>query len=201
MTSSMLRSSRFSVTVATGRRVPLNTQAPLTLPGDALGSRTVGAIERCHGPTSKLRLTGSRVGRHAGSRRAPELLDLLQPGRHPVPTGENPSHQHSLRLNQRLAASQTAKPKSDIEPRLRLGTQGRVKISSSRTTRRERSGSLSINVAAPLPSERVGVGADLHDSADSGVLIFVAEDLLDRRERVLTAAVARCDPLNLVGIV
>ncbi len=33
MTSSMLRSSRFSMTVATGRRVPLNTQAPLTFPG------------------------------------------------------------------------------------------------------------------------------------------------------------------------
>ena len=52
-----------------------------------------------------------------------------------------------------------------------------------------------------LPSARVGVGAELHDRTDSGILIFVAEDLLDRRERVLTAAVARCDPLNLVGIV
>jgi hypothetical protein len=33
MTSSMLRSSRFSMTVATGKRVPLNTHAPLTLSG------------------------------------------------------------------------------------------------------------------------------------------------------------------------
>jgi hypothetical protein len=32
MASSMLRSSTFSMTVATGKRVPLNTQAPLTLP-------------------------------------------------------------------------------------------------------------------------------------------------------------------------
>jgi len=33
ITSSMLRSSRFSMTVATGSRVPRNTHAPLTLPG------------------------------------------------------------------------------------------------------------------------------------------------------------------------
>jgi hypothetical protein len=33
MTSSTLRSSRFSITVAMGRRVLLNTEAPLTLPG------------------------------------------------------------------------------------------------------------------------------------------------------------------------
>jgi len=33
MTSSILRSSRFSITVATGRRVSWNTQAPPTLPG------------------------------------------------------------------------------------------------------------------------------------------------------------------------
>jgi len=52
-----------------------------------------------------------------------------------------------------------------------------------------------------LPSARVGVGAELHDSADSGILILVAENLLDLRERVLTAAVARCDPLHFVGIV
>src|SRR5271166_5398726 len=33
MTSSTLKSSRFSITVATGKRVSRNTQAPLTLPG------------------------------------------------------------------------------------------------------------------------------------------------------------------------
>ena len=33
ITSSMLRSSRFWMTVATGRRVPLNTHAPFTFPG------------------------------------------------------------------------------------------------------------------------------------------------------------------------
>jgi hypothetical protein len=49
--------------------------------------------------TSKLQLTGSRVGRHAGSRRAPELLDLPQPRRQLVPTGDNPGHySNGLRL-------------------------------------------------------------------------------------------------------
>jgi hypothetical protein len=52
-----------------------------------------------------------------------------------------------------------------------------------------------------LPSGRVGVGAELHDSTNAGILISVAEDPLDGRERVLTAAVARCDPPNIVGIV
>ena len=55
--------------------------------------------------------------------------------------------------------------------------------------------------SSTLPNASVGVGPELQDSTDSGILIFVAEDLLDLRERVLTAAVARCDPLNLVGIV
>jgi len=59
------------------------------LAGDALHSGALGSIERCHGLTSKLQLTGSRVGRHAGSPRAPEPLDLPQPCRHLVPTGEN----------------------------------------------------------------------------------------------------------------
>src|SRR5262245_31711002 len=52
-----------------------------------------------------------------------------------------------------------------------------------------------------LPNARVGVGAELQDRTDSGIRISVTEDLLDRRERVLTAAVAGCDPLNFVGIV
>ena len=62
------------------------------LAGDALHSGALGPIERCHGLTSKLQLTGSRVGRHAGSTRAPEPLDLPQPDRHLVPTGENLAH-------------------------------------------------------------------------------------------------------------
>ena len=58
-----------------------------------------------------------------------------------------------------------------------------------------------VAMAHELPSARVAVGAELHDSTDSGILIFVPKNLLDRRECVLTAAVARCDPLNLVDIV
>ena len=77
------------MTVATGRRV-------LALAGDALHNGALGPVERCHGLTSKLQLTGSRVGRHAGSRRSPESLDLPQPGRHPVPTGENQAHGSTL---------------------------------------------------------------------------------------------------------
>jgi hypothetical protein len=52
-----------------------------------------------------------------------------------------------------------------------------------------------------LPTASVGVDAELHDSTDSGVLVFVAEDLLDGRERVLAAAVAGRHPLNPVGMV
>jgi hypothetical protein len=39
----------------------------------------------------------------------------------------------------------------------------------------------------------VGIGAKLQDSTDSRILVFVAEDLLDRCERVLTAAGAGRD--------
>jgi hypothetical protein len=89
MTSSMLRSSRFSMTRGHGQTGALEHPRAPDLAGDALHSGALGPIERCHGLTSKLQLTGSRVGRHAGSPRAPEPLDLPQPDRHLVPTGEN----------------------------------------------------------------------------------------------------------------
>src|ERR1700686_216611 len=93
-----------------------------------------------------------------------------------------------------------------IRSRLRLGTPSRVNdqlMALPKGGQDDGSGPARCRSTSQLalPSARVGVGAELHDSTDSGILIFVAEDLLDRRERVLTAAVARCDPLNLVGIV
>src|SRR5438876_8207960 len=111
-----------------------------------------------------------RLGRAASERvKAPEQFA------NPVPTRERLAHQHSLQLNQRLAASQTAKPKSDIEPRLRLGTQSRVKISSWPCRKADNTtGAVRLVVdqrrSSTLPSARVGVGADLHDSTDSGIL-------------------------------
>src|SRR5262245_36988432 len=59
----------------------------------------------------------------------------------------------------------------------------------------------SFGASSALPNASVGIGAELQDRTGSGIRISVTEDLLDRRERVLTAAVARCDPLNFVGIV
>jgi len=46
-------------------------QADLILFPEREKSGALGPLERRHGLTSKLQLTGSRVGRHAGSRRAP----------------------------------------------------------------------------------------------------------------------------------
>src|SRR5437870_10323382 len=68
MTSSMLRSSRFSMTVATGRRVPLNTQAPLTLPGTL---STIGHCDQSSAAISRppsFQITADCLGRHSGSR-------------------------------------------------------------------------------------------------------------------------------------
>src|SRR5947208_17163531 len=97
MTSSTLRSSRFSMTVATGRRVPLNTQAPPTLPGtlSTAGHRdqSSAAMNR---PPARLQLTGCRPGRHARSCSASETVQSPQPVRDLVPTGERLAHDSPL---------------------------------------------------------------------------------------------------------
>src|SRR5438552_188816 len=49
------------------------------LAGDALHSGALGPIERCHGLTSQLQLTGCRPGRHARSRSGPEPCQAAQP--------------------------------------------------------------------------------------------------------------------------
>src|SRR2546425_10020457 len=70
-------SSKFSKTTATGVRAPLNTQAPLTFFG------MLSAAERWDQSS------------HAGSCRASETLQPLQPARDLVPTSQCPAHQPS----------------------------------------------------------------------------------------------------------
>ena len=87
------------------------------LAGDALHSRALGPIERRHGLTSKLQLTGKRVGRHAGSPRAPEPFDLPQPDRHLVPTGDNLGHHFHNPAPSTTCNSPPRRPQTGIEPR------------------------------------------------------------------------------------
>ena len=58
------------------------------LAGDALDRGTLGPIERCHGLTSKLQLTGCRPGRHAASRSVLKRCQAAHPACNLVPTGE-----------------------------------------------------------------------------------------------------------------
>jgi hypothetical protein len=96
MTSSMLRSSRFSMTVATGRRVPLNTQAPLTFPGllSTAWHWDSQALPLFRFPVPD---HGKRTSRHAGSRCVAKPVDLPQPSLLLVPTRENAAHFFQLR--------------------------------------------------------------------------------------------------------
>jgi hypothetical protein len=76
------------MTVATGRRVPLNTRAPLTLPG-MLDCRAPGPVKRRHGTY----LLAPRVRqiplRHVGACHPPQSINLPQPAVQLVPTREN----------------------------------------------------------------------------------------------------------------
>src|SRR5437762_2447618 len=85
MTSSMLRSSRFSMTVATGNRVPLNTHAPPTLSGTLSTAGQFDQSSAAMDRSPSLQLTGSRRVRHAGSCCASKALDPSQPAHQMVP--------------------------------------------------------------------------------------------------------------------
>jgi hypothetical protein len=80
--------SRFSMTVATGKRVPLNTHAPLTLPWMLSTVGHPGPVKRCHECNSYVSDYGNGMGVTALKRGA-HALNLPQPTSHPVPTREN----------------------------------------------------------------------------------------------------------------
>lgn len=71
--------------VATGNRVPLNTQAPPTLPGmlSTAGHRDQSSVAT---RTPSLQITAKSRGRHAGSSDGLETLNLPQPALQLVPT-------------------------------------------------------------------------------------------------------------------
>ena len=102
------------------RRASWTTQAPPTLSG--MLARPDTGTNQAWPWTALSPVYGSRVGRHAGSRRALEALDLPQPGRQRVPTGERQGHHLSLHdPGRRLSAEQSierlAPPQSEpIEP-------------------------------------------------------------------------------------
>src|SRR5262245_48589211 len=98
-TSSIPRSSRFSMIVATGKRVPLNTQAPPTLPGilSTAGHRDQSRVAT---RTPSLQTTAKSRGRHAGSSDGSEIGFSPQLAGHLVPTPENATPHLSISSRQ-----------------------------------------------------------------------------------------------------
>ena len=81
-------SSRFSMIVATGKRVPLNTLAPLTLPR-MLSTTRHRDQSRAATRTPWLQITAKSRAGQAGSSDGSETVDSPQPALQPVPTREN----------------------------------------------------------------------------------------------------------------
>jgi|SRR6185503_14488600 len=79
--------SRFSMIVATGKRVPLNTQAPPTLPGmlSTAGHRGQSSVAT---RTPSLQITAKSRGGQAGSSDGSETVNSPQPALELVPTRE-----------------------------------------------------------------------------------------------------------------
>ena len=80
------------MTVATGRRVPLNTQAPLTLPGmlSTAGHRDQSRAATVQTPW--LQITANCRARHIGSSHGPKPFNLPQPRVELVPSRESAAH-------------------------------------------------------------------------------------------------------------
>ena len=104
MTASTLRSSRFSMTVATGNRVPLNTHEPPTLSGTLSTAGHLASQAQPCATSCTSQLTGLRRQRHAVSGRASNSVNPSEPThglvplanvwltRHPADTAQSNSY-------------------------------------------------------------------------------------------------------------
>src|ERR1700681_3794282 len=95
MTSSTLKSSRFSMTVATGKRVSRNTHAPLTLPGML---STAGHWDQSRVAIFLVLFSSSLCTTVRGRRHARPLADLDQTTMHSFPAALDRAVSHRAAL-------------------------------------------------------------------------------------------------------